>query len=262
MDALLDTDWAAHWRGLVERRRALLGTFGGSSWDARAAGFQARTQGQPDPFLEVVRPRLGPGRSLLDVGAGYGRHSVPLAGDAEWVTVVEPSAGMRALIPDLPAMTVVGSSWEDAEVEPSDVTICCHVIYGVADLVPFVEKLETATRDRVFLLLRDGPHPSAAEHLVDPAPPREPKLSDAYCVLRQMGVHPEVRTWRDSRRRVYARLDDALEEARGHLGPAWDETRHPLQIEAGLRAGEEGGLVYEGPDGIVGCLHWRSGERG
>lgn len=262
MDLLFDTDWAAHWRGLVERRQARLGTGGGSAWDARAAGFQARTQGRPDPFLDVVRPHLGPGRTLLDVGAGYGRHSVPLAEDAEWVTLVEPSHGMRALIPDLPTMTVIGSSWEDAEVEPADVTICCHVLYFVADPVPFVEKLEAATRDRVLLLLRDGPHPSVAEHLVDPEPPREPKLSDAYCLLRRMGIHPQVQTWREPRRRTYARLDDALEEARGHLGPSWEEARHAPQIERGLRPDGEGGLVYEGADATVGTLHWRSRERG
>jgi SAM-dependent methyltransferase len=262
MDALLDTDWAAHWRDLVDRRQALLGTFVGSAWDARAASFQARTQGQPEPFLDLVRPHLGPGRTLLDVGAGYGRHSIPLAGDAEWVTVVEPSAGMRALIPDLPSMTVVGSSWEDAEVEPSDVVICCHVMYWVAEVLPFIEKLEAAARSDVFLLLRDGLHPAPAEHLVRPAPPREPKLSDAYCLLRQMGVHPEVRTWRDPRRRVYPAPEDALVEARAHLGPAWDEARNPSQMRAGLKPGPDGGVVYEGPDGIVGCLHWRAGERG
>ena len=59
-------------------------------------------------------------------------------------------------------MTVVASTWEDAEVAPADLVICCHVLYGVADPVPFIAKLEKSAHERVFVMLRetDLPHPA------------------------------------------------------------------------------------------------------
>jgi len=46
-----------------------------------------------------MEPYLAPRKTLIDAGAGAGRHAVPLAERLEWVTAVEPSEGMRAEIP-------------------------------------------------------------------------------------------------------------------------------------------------------------------
>src|SRR5947199_443614 len=55
MDALIDTDWAAHWRRLVEERDAQASHFHDPLWwDARARSYAASTGGRKDGFLDLL----------------------------------------------------------------------------------------------------------------------------------------------------------------------------------------------------------------
>src|SRR5882762_2533953 len=153
-----EIDWAERWRSIVEDRATLAaGHVDHGYWDRRAASYARSTQTRADEFLQVLEPHLSPRKTLIDVGAGTGRHAIPLAERLEWVTAVEPSEGMRALIPPHDNMTVVASTWEDATVAAADLVICCHVLYGIDDPVPFIEKMEKSARERVFVMLRQSP---------------------------------------------------------------------------------------------------------
>src|SRR5436190_24107405 len=99
---------------------------------------------------------------------------------------------MRDHIPPAANMTVIGSGWLDAEPAPADLVICVHVLYPIADVVPFLEKLERSARERVFVVMRDSPHPHPAEALAGPDRAREPRLRDCLLLLRQLGVAPDV----------------------------------------------------------------------
>jgi hypothetical protein len=92
---------------------------------------------------------------------------------------------MRALIPPLDNLTVIASTWEDAEVAPADLVISSHVLYAVAEPVPFIAKMEACARERVFVFIRDGPGAHEGEV-------RQPRFQDLYNLLRQMGVSPDV----------------------------------------------------------------------
>src|SRR4029077_16396527 len=97
--ATAEIDWAERWRSLVVERAAAAGKHGDPSyWDRRAPSFARSTRGRVDEFLSVLEPYLSPRKTLIDVGAGAERHALPLAERLEWVTAVEPSEGMRALI--------------------------------------------------------------------------------------------------------------------------------------------------------------------
>src|SRR5216110_2815467 len=151
---MVEIDWAERWKRIVEDRETLASGHADTGyWDRRSSSYARSTQSRVDDFLKVLEPFLSPRKTLIDVGAGAGRHAVPLAEKLEWVTAVEPSEGMRAHLPALPNLTVVASAWEDAEVAPADLVTCCHVLYGVAEVVPFVEKLERSARERVFIML-------------------------------------------------------------------------------------------------------------
>src|SRR6266700_4987344 len=158
MDPLLDVDWVAHWRALVEAREAQIGRSDeGDWWGRRARRFAFSMRGQPDWFLGFLEPWLRPDRTVIDVGAGTGRHAGPLAERVDWVTAVEPSQAMREHLPTPDNMTVIASEWQDAETAAADLVICVHVLYPVPDVVPFLEKLERSARERVFVVLRDSP---------------------------------------------------------------------------------------------------------
>jgi NAD(P)H-hydrate repair Nnr-like enzyme with NAD(P)H-hydrate dehydratase domain len=109
-----------------------------------------------DPVLDALRPYLAPHKTLIDVGAGTGARAATLAAELDWVTVVEPATELRELIPDAANMTVIASSWEDAEVQPADLVLCGFALDAVAEPASFLEKLERAATERVFVTVAGG----------------------------------------------------------------------------------------------------------
>jgi SAM-dependent methyltransferase len=254
-------DWEDHWKRVVEDRAGASGSHANTAyWDRRAPTFARSTRSRVDEFLDVVSPYVSPRKTLIDAGAGAGRHAVPLAERLEWVTAVEPSEGMRAQIPPRDNMTVIASTWEDAEVATADLVICCHVLYGVADPVPFITKLDRAARERVFVMLREGPmpHPAATirARMVGGEGPGVPQFSDLFMLLMQMGIAPEVRFIRYPVVNRYSDIDEALADSRALVGEGWEEARGRAMLEEMLvRDGDE--LVFDSGVALSGVAHWR-----
>lgn len=265
---MVEIDWAERWKEVVRERAAGTGDGAPRSaasnagyWDRRAACFARSTSARSDEFLGVIEPFLSPRKTLVDVGAGAGRHAVPLADRLEWVTAVEPSEGMRARIAAPDNMTVVASTWQDAEVAPADLVICCHVLYGVEDLVPFVAKLDATAKDRVFVMMRESdlPHPATLvrKRLTGDPGPRLPRFSELLMVLLQMGIAPEVTFLRYPIVNRYSGLDEALEDARAMMGDGWDEKIGRTVLDEVLKPeGDE--LVFDGGTVLSGVAHWRA----
>ncbi|MGH7761162.1 MAG: class I SAM-dependent methyltransferase [Candidatus Dormibacteraceae bacterium] len=254
-------DWVESWKRIVHERATRAGTHPEAGyWDRRAPSFARSTQARADEFLAVIDPYLSPVKTLIDAGAGTGRHAVPLSERVEWVTAVEPSEGMRSMIPPRDNMTVVASTWEDAEVATADFVICSHVLYGVSDIEPFIAKLERCARERVFIMLRESdlPHPAAAirMRLEGAAGPRMPRFSDLFMVLIQMGIAPDVKFLNYRSVTRYANFDEALVDARALIGDGWDEATGRTMLEE-LLAHEDGELVFEGGTVLSGVAHWQ-----
>jgi SAM-dependent methyltransferase len=256
VDALLDVDWNQHWQDLVQARDLALGARNEDFWERRASRLVA-SAAPAEPVLKILRPYLYPAQTLIDVGGGTGRYAEPLAEALDWVTVIEPSAAMRDRIPPLANLTVVGSRWEDADVQPAGLVLCSHVLYWVEDPAAFIEKLEGAATERVFLILRDSAYRHPAEAAIPI--PREPRLRDAFNLLRWMGRAPEVSYWATETCYRFSDLEDAVESCRTHLGRLWDETRARAWLESHLQPGDQG-VVYHGPQQLVGALHWQPGS--
>src|ERR1700674_130169 len=260
-ESVADIDWTNHWRRLVKERSAVAGGHGDSSyWDRRAPPFARSTRTRVDDFIAVVAPYLSPRKTLIDVGAGAGRHALPLAERLEWVTAVEPSEGMRALIPLRDNMTVVASTWEDAAVAPADLVICCHVMYGVEEPVSFIVKMERSSRERIFIMMREVPmvHPAAVirERLLGAEDPRMPRFTDLFMLLMQMGIAPDVDFIRYPIVQRYVDIDEALADCRPLVGEGWDEAKaRAILLE--VLAEDEGELVFEGGVTLSGIANWQ-----
>ena len=229
-------------------------------WDRRAGSYARSTHARSDEFLQVLEPYLSPRKTLIDVGAGTGRHATPLAERLEWVTAVEPSEGMRSHIPARDNITVVASTWEDAEVAPADLVICSHVMYGVADPVSFLEKLQKAARERVFVMMRETELPHAAaelrRRLLGDSAPRLPRFSELFMLLLQIGVAADVDFIRYPIVTRYTSMEEAMTDCRALFGDGWDEVKAREGLMELLRPeGDE--LVFHGGVALSGVAHWQ-----
>jgi len=103
-----------------------------------------------------------PSLTLLDVGAGAGRFAIPLAKRVRQVTAVDPSEAMltqlkvAAEAEGVRNVLAVQARWEDAVVNPADLVICAHVVYPIAEIGPFLQKLDAHTLGRAFVYMRVG----------------------------------------------------------------------------------------------------------
>ena len=101
---------------------------------------------------------LPEGGSVLDVGVGGGASSLGLVPRAAVITGVDPLEGMLAAFEASAreagvTARLVHGHWPDVagEVEPADVAVCHHAVYGVAEIEPFLAALTAAARHRVVL---------------------------------------------------------------------------------------------------------------
>jgi DREV methyltransferase len=255
-----DIDWAERWRAIVRQRSGSAGHADPGYWDRRAPSYARITRDRKDDFLRVVEPYTSPRKTLIDAGAGAGRHAVALADRLEWVTAVEPSEGMRAQIAPRDNMTVIASTWQDAEVAKADLVICCHVLYGIEEAVPFIAKLQASARDRVFIMLREGPVPHPATRLREQLSGRPglpvPQFSDLFMLLMQMEIAPDIAFVRYPVVNRYTDMDEAMNDCRMLIGSDWDETRARTLLEEMLiKDGYE--LVFDSGVALSGIAHWQ-----
>lgn len=173
----------------------------------------------PDLFAEVTRSALAApptpthlrclealpeGGSVLDVGAGGGAASLPLAPRPARVVAVDRSAALLEVMSVLATVELepVQGSWPQAaaDVAPADVVVCANVAYDVADLAPFLVALTGRATRRVVLELT-AVHPQAWlsplwQHFWGLERPTGPVAADALDLVREaVGVEPETQTW-------------------------------------------------------------------
>jgi SAM-dependent methyltransferase len=190
---------------------------------ARRAGSRPATPSN----LEAAR-HLPPGGTVLDVGAGGGAASLPLAGTAGRLVGVDESPEMVASFlaaaeaAGVPADGVEGR-WPEVAglLGPADVVVCHHVLYNVADLAPFVAALTGHARRRVVAELTDR-HP-----LVNLAPlwrrfhdlerPEGPGAGDAVAALAETGLEVERQDWEQPERFGFDDFDELVAFTRRRL---------------------------------------------
>ena len=158
----------------------------------------------PAQTVRALAPVLTGCRSILDIGAGVGALTVPLAGSVERVTALEPSPAMleelRANLTrhHLTNVTCIASRWGEAEMAPHDLLLVANVAPIFQDLLPFVAAAERLAPRAVTLVQNVG---SGAEKfyfgelypllLGRPYPPREDYLR-TVTLLHGLGIHANV----------------------------------------------------------------------
>jgi SAM-dependent methyltransferase len=240
---------------------------GDDFYSALASRFKEDPRRTDDPVLGRLLEWVSAETSVLDVGGGAGRYALPLALRCKDVTVVEPSESMvRALREGAEEAAVrnvraVPSTLEEANVEPAELVICAHVVYGIEDIEPFVRKLESHGRERVAVLAyMDAPLSMVSpvwEAVYGEKRVNLPALPELVNVLWEMEIYPNAEMFAPAGQRAAPNRDTALAMLRGMLrvdeGTERDE-RLVVAMDELVEETEEG-LVISGwrrrPQGLV-----------
>jgi SAM-dependent methyltransferase len=258
-------DYVQRWHEIVERRRvqmdtayAAAGISNADYWGKRAKTYRQalHEHADKDPLLLRVLRDVTSESTALDVGAGPGRHTLALAPHVARVTAVEPSPAMLGLLREdvqskqLSNVETIASGWLEADVAPADVVLCSHVLYPIADPVPFIRKLESSAKQHVYIYLRVDPLPTdlglwSEFHGV--ALQGQPMHLDLVGLLAQAGIMADVEVVEHRFTWTFADLDEAVVQLRNSLCLREDD----LAATAKLRALLEARLV-RWPNGRLG----------
>lgn len=197
-------------------------------WDAFATRYDEFSKLEEDyTRLQIEAMKLTPSHTLLDVGAGPGRLTVPASRKVAWVTAMDSSNTMLKLLHHNAAeenrhnISTLRMAWDD--VRPGD-NLPLHdvVIASRSPAMRDLKKLDSLAKKKVHLLFFSGP---SLKNLHDelmagicPTPPGPPPAQRSLSLtavifnrLCDMGIEASVQYvkdgfthWYDSRDSLYA----------------------------------------------------------
>jgi 2-polyprenyl-3-methyl-5-hydroxy-6-metoxy-1,4-benzoquinol methylase len=220
---------------------------------------------RPDSHLEFILNILDPACTVLDIGAGSGRWTVPLAGKSCSVTAVEPSEEMAAMLRQnlqaagLANVPIVRSTWEEAEVDVHDVSVCAHAMYSSPDLAAFVRKMEKYTRRACYLAMRMPPADGIMGELSYTIYGRQHDSANAiiaYNALYSLGIYCNVLVENEIYRWTDSSLEEAFLRAKRRLNLESNNNFDGLIRDTLARRLQFAGNRYVWPDGMRSLLLW------
>ncbi len=185
-----------------------------------------------DPVFTRSRRRateaVPSGGSVLDVGAGGGAASLPLAPPAGLLVAVDESQAMLDVFAETAERrgvrhTEIVGRWPDVApgTPNAAVVVCHHVLYNVGDLAPFLAALDAHAERRVVVELTER-HPQGdltplwkAIHGIDR--PTGPSATDATELAAALGYDVQVERFERPSLWQGAPRDEAVAFARRRL---------------------------------------------
>ncbi len=155
-------------------------------------------------LIADVQASLGAKWHMVEIGAGSGAFTRRLAPMLSRITIVEPSAAMRAEFQRLwdgaVAVDTMGSKWEDAPSMDADFVFGANAFYRIRNIAAALLKMNDIARHRVALVQTIGrPHANPLTLTVD-GRTCERERANALCdVLGQLGIGYQRRDYRIAR---------------------------------------------------------------
>lgn len=202
-------DWSEEWKRYHEtlpwtQKLKTKGITSEEFWDSHQFGDRIdeynRIAGYPGRILDRMQKFADPNSSVLDIGAGSGAYTIPLAKVARSVTVVEPSHGQiarlkkRAGQEELDNIEIINKRWQDVEraelgnYSMVNAAYCFHM----PDIRLALQKMLDVTSGAIFLVSSvDSGFKDIYNHVLGEKE-SDPEHVYLYGVLTQMGYVPNV----------------------------------------------------------------------
>ena len=230
---MTETDYRQLWRDLVER----IGKDPAHSdsnmmarWRRRAVspGYtdEQRQRDRDDPLMQFVLGRLEPEDTVLDVGAGIGRWSIPMALICRKVTALDELPGMLDIIREKASyasaetIETIQGDWQKVDLESHDYVLSSHAAYASPDIVDYARKMESLSRKACYMVLRLPRHDGVVGELsrrLYGCWHDSPNFIVGYNALLQAGIGGHVIMEETGRRWHNETLEDAMARAKRHL---------------------------------------------
>jgi SAM-dependent methyltransferase len=221
---------------------------------------------RPDPLLEFVLQSIDSNVTVLDIGAGNGRWTIPLASCAKAVTAIEPDRDMVTVLRENMQtagrdIRIITSTWEEASVEVHDIAVCAHAVYSSPDLALFIQKMEQYARKTCYLVMRLPPVDGIIGELskeIYGLPYDSANAVIAFNALYSMGIYTNVLIENEISPWINNTLEEAFLRAKRHLRLGSNSTYDSLirdTLHKRLTPSNEG---YIWPDGMRSALLWWS----
>ena len=259
----MEIDWLELWRELVIATTAQ--TKSRKRADRHASRPHRKARERPDPLLDFVLQNIDSQSTVLDVGAGSGRWTIPVAKIARSVTAVEPSDAMLDMLrqnitaANLNNIQIVPARWKEATIEPHDIVTCAHAMYGSQDFAAFVHKIERHAKKRCYLAVRLPAHDGIIGELSLSIYGRRhdsPNAIIAYNALYSVGIYPNVLMEKDIYHWVDSTFDEAFARAKRHLRLGSSDAHDELIRDTLTRRLTLANNSYIWPDGMRSALLW------
>ena len=220
-----------------------------------------------DPTLNALLALATPNDTWIDVGAGGGRYALPLALAVREVMAIDPSPAMLAALRDDAAadgitnVQVITGRWPMAQLPSGDVSLFAHVGYDIAEIVPFLDALESAARRLCVAVMGESAMQTTAALFWQPihaeSRVRLPALPELLVLLAARGRLPEIKLV-DRTPPTFGSLDEALAMARRQLwlneGSAKDQQLRQLVLETATE--RDGRYAFEWTPTKIGIVSW------
>ncbi|MEM2098596.1 MAG: methyltransferase domain-containing protein [Candidatus Bathyarchaeia archaeon] len=208
------------------RRMALLDTyrptvFSTSYWDVHAARFNENMQNMCElTEKQLNRLPLTPNCTVLDIGAGTGRLTIPIAKHVRYVTAVEPSKNMlnwlkiNAEREKVNNIICANSPWERLNIEDiglHDVVVTSFSLFMHAIEEALVKMHKAALRYvYLFLSASNGVDEEIQKLTCNTSIPNGLDYIYVYNILHNLGILANVEIWTYENAQCYNNLEDAI----------------------------------------------------